>query len=188
MAAQGETLLAVARAAIAQRLGVPASQPELPDWLDAPGASFVTLTRQGRLRGCIGSLQAYRALHEDVTENAVAAAVRDPRFPPLPAAELAGTRIEVSLLSALLPLDFDSQADALAQLRPGTDGVVLHYGDLRGTFLPQVWESLPQPEEFLAQLKRKAGLPAGFWDDAIRLERYTVTKWREPAEDADEQA
>jgi AmmeMemoRadiSam system protein A len=188
MAAQGATLLALARHAIGQRLGVDGVTPELPDWLDAPGATFVTLTQQGRLRGCIGSLQAYRALHEDVAENAVTAALRDPRFPPLPAQELAFTRIEVSLLSALTALDFDSQADALEQLRPGTDGVVLSYGDRRGTFLPQVWEALPEPEEFLAQLKRKAGLPAGFWDDAIRLERYSVTKWREPVEDADGQA
>jgi len=178
---QGTTLLALARHAIAHWLDAPrAPAPELADWLFAPGASFVTLTQRGALRGCIGSLLAHRPLHEDVIDNAVAAAVRDPRFRPLPAAELSATRIEVSLLSPLTPMDFASEADALAQLRPGVDGVVLSFGHQRGTFLPQVWESLPRAQDFLAQLKRKAGLPAGFWDAAVRLERYSVTKWREP--------
>lgn len=176
------TLLVVARDAIAERLGVPATGYRPAEWLLAPGASFVTLTREGALRGCIGSLEAYRPLLDDVRANAVAAALRDPRFPPLSAAELPHTRIEVSLLSVPEEMDIASEADALAALRPGIDGVILRYGQARGTFLPQVWESLPRPADFLAQLRRKAGLPADFWDDGIRLARYTVHKWKEMAE------
>ncbi|MGB5472746.1 MAG: AmmeMemoRadiSam system protein A [Gammaproteobacteria bacterium] len=177
--AQGAILLAVARDAIAQRLGSAGVGHDLQDWLQEPGASFVTLTQQGGLRGCIGSLVAQRPLLEDVRANAVAAALHDPRFPPLQAVELPRTRIEVSLLSAAEGMDVESEADAIAQLRPGIDGVVLRLGQARGTFLPQVWESLPRPEDFLLQLKRKAGLPGDFWDEDIRLERYTVSKWQE---------
>ncbi len=176
---QGQILLAVARDAIAQRLGETGVVHEPGAWLQEPGASFVTLTQQGTLRGCIGSLEAHRPLLDDVRANAVAAAVRDPRFPPLQVAELPQTRIEVSLLSAAEDMTFDSEAQAIAQLRPGIDGVILRFGQTRGTFLPQVWESLPRPEDFLAHLKRKAGLPADFWHDDIRLARYTVNKWQE---------
>jgi AmmeMemoRadiSam system protein A len=144
-----------------------------------PGACFVTLTQQGELRGCIGSLEAHRSLMQDVRANAIAAAVHAPRFVPLSVQELAQTRIEVSLLSATEELAFSSEQDALTQLRPGIDGIVLEYGHARGTFLPQVWESLPHPAEFLSHLKRKAGLPVNFWHEDIRLSRYTVTKWKE---------
>jgi hypothetical protein len=173
------TLLAVARDAISQRLGAGGVDYVPPAWLQEPGASFVTLTQAGALRGCIGSLEAHRSLLADVRANAVAAALRDPRFPPLRAEELPQTRIEVSLLSAAEDMEIASEADAIARLRPGVDGVVLQFGRARGTFLPQVWESLPRPEDFLAQLKRKAGLPPDFWHDDIRLARYTVRKWRE---------
>lgn len=148
-------------------------------WLRSPGASFVTLTQRGCLRGCIGSLEAHRALYTDVRANAVAAALRDPRFPPLAAAELRLTRVEVSLLSATESLAFGSEADALAQLRPGVDGLLLEYGALRSTFLPQVWDQLPGPKDFLSQLKRKAGLPGDFWHERLRLQRYTVDKFQE---------
>lgn len=148
-------------------------------WLRSPGASFVTLTQRGCLRGCIGSLEAHRALCTDVRANAVAAALRDPRFPPLAAAELRLTRVEVSLLSATESLAFGSEADALAQLRPGVDGLLLEYGALRSTFLPQVWDQLPGPKDFLSQLKRKAGLPGDFWHERLRLQRYTVDKFQE---------
>jgi AmmeMemoRadiSam system protein A len=176
---RGLTLLALARASIARSLGVQTPDLDIPPWLQEPGACFVTLTQNGQLRGCIGSLAAHRALGEDVRANAVAAALRDPRFPPLTAAELARTRIEVSELSAMQPLAFSSEADALAQLRPQVDGVVLEYGAHRGTFLPQVWEQLPTPKDFMAQLKRKAGLSADFWADGVRLQRYTVNKWND---------
>jgi len=177
---RGAILLAVARDAIARQLGeTDAGQDRLDGWLQEPGASFVTLTQEGALRGCIGSLEAHRPLLEDVRANAVAAALRDPRFPPLRAPELPHTRIEVSLLSEATDMEFASEEQALAQLRPGIDGVVLRFGHARGTFLPQVWESLPRAEDFLAQLKRKAGLPADFWHEDIRLSRYSVNKWKE---------
>jgi hypothetical protein len=176
---QGHTLLKLAREAIAAELG--ALLPAAPEqaWLDAPGATFVTLTQQGDLRGCIGSLQAYRPLLEDIRANAVAAAFHDPRFPPLKVSELATTRVEVSLLSPMQPMPFDSEAGALAQLRPGIDGVVIEYMHHRSTFLPQVWEQLPTAQEFMAHLKRKAGLPGDFWAPDVRLARYTVEKWKE---------
>jgi len=176
---RGETLLSVARDAISRHLGESGYPHAIRPWMHEPGACFVTLTQQGELRGCIGSLEAHRPLLQDVRANAVAAAVRDPRFSPLSVRELANTRIEVSLLSATEDLAFDSEQDALTKLRPGIDGVVLQYGQSRGTFLPQVWESLPRPVEFLSQLKRKAGLPANFWHEDIKLSRYTVIKWKE---------
>lgn len=184
--AQGRLLLAIARNAIAQALGVEQASGvahSAPDataaWLATPAACFVTLTRHGELRGCIGSLEAHRSLLADVRHNAVAAALQDPRFPPLTATELAGIRIEVSLLSAAEPMQFADETDALAQLRPRVDGLVFEFGYHRSTFLPQVWEQLPQPRQFMAQLKRKAGLPADFWSDEVTLSRYTVTQWKE---------
>jgi AmmeMemoRadiSam system protein A len=185
---QGETLLTVARSAIARQLGERGIDHDTPSWLHEPGASFVTLTQQGALRGCIGSLEPYRPLGEDVHANAIAAALRDPRFQPLEARELSRTRIEVSLLSGATDMQFDSEQHVLMQLRPGVDGVVLQYGSARGTFLPQVWDSLSRPVDFLAQLKRKAGLPADFWHEDICLSRYTVTRWKEPVEAGHEQA
>ncbi|MGB5261546.1 MAG: AmmeMemoRadiSam system protein A [Gammaproteobacteria bacterium] len=182
---QGETLLAVARDAIATRLGMPGVSHADHPWLFDPAATFVTLTQQGTLRGCIGSLEAHRPLVEDVSANAVAAALRDHRFPPLRAGELSHTRIEVSLLSVTTLMEFESEAHALTLLRPGVDGVVLQYQQARGTFLPQVWESLPRAEDFLTALKRKAGLPADFWDAEVRLSRYTVRKWKETVPEHD---
>lgn len=178
---QGRTLLALARSALSQHLGLEMQQEVTHEpWLDQAGATFVTLTRNQRLRGCIGSLQAHRPLYQDVQANAVAAGSRDPRFPPLSADELAQTRVEVSLLSPQEPLAFEREQDAVAQLRPGIDGVVLEFGSRCGTFLPQVWEQLPQREDFFRTLKAKAGLPADFWAPGVRLSRYTVTKWKEP--------
>ncbi|WP_201211453.1 AmmeMemoRadiSam system protein A [Rhodocyclus purpureus] len=196
--ALGTMLLQLARAAISARLlrGAEEQQPAIADLvrstcaddeiaaalaqrLREPGASFVTLTQAGELRGCIGSLQAWRPLADDVRENAVAAAFHDPRFAPLTAAELPQTRVEVSLLGPSEPIRFRDEADALAQLRPGIDGVILDCAGRRATFLPQVWEQLPAAADFLAHLKRKAGLPAGWWSDELRLARYAVDKWRE---------
>lgn len=138
------------------------------------GASFVTLNLNGELRGCIGSLQAHRPLAEDVVENAFNAAFKDPRFPPVTTRELAQLEIHISVLSPTEPVTCSSEDDLLRQLRPGIDGLVLTSGHHRGTFLPQVWESLPDPAEFLSHLKRKAGLPAFFWSPSIKVERYTV--------------
>ena len=176
---RGQTLLAIARGAIADRLGAPSPSFETTEWLNEPGATFVTLTCAGALRGCIGSLVAERPLRTDVESNALAAAFSDPRFAPVSAREYREIEVEVSLLSPMQPFTVESESQALTLLRPGVDGVLLEYGRRRGTFLPQVWEQLPEPRAFLAHLKQKAGLPADFWAEDIRLSRYTVTKWRE---------
>lgn len=176
---RGQTLLHLARAAIAKELGFLADDLPRADWLEEPGATFVTLTLHGQLRGCIGSLEAYRPLIDDVRYNAVASAFSDPRFDPLDKEEFADVLIDVSLLSPPEQIRFSSEQDALAQLNPGIDGVVLEYGRHRATYLPQVWAQLQQPQVFLAHLKNKAGLPEDFWSDDIRLSRYTVQKWHE---------
>jgi AmmeMemoRadiSam system protein A len=175
----GQVLLPIARAEIARELGQAHAASEDAQWLREPGATFVTLKQRGALRGCIGSLKAYRPLLQDIKSNALAAAFRDPRFRPLGVAELADTRIEVSLLSPQEPMAFEDEAHALAQLRPGIDGVVFEYGYHHSTFLPQVWEELPEPVEFMANLKHKAGLPPDFWEPGVKLARYTVSKWSE---------
>lgn len=179
----GQLLLQIARTAISNALGstVALAEPAgaSADVLQALGASFVTLNQRGQLRGCIGSLQAHRPLIQDIKANAVAAALHDPRFAPLTSLELDITTVEVSVLSAMQPLPFASEADALAQLRPGVDGVVFEYGRYRSTFLPQVWEQLPTPRQFMAHLKQKAGLAPDFWAAEVLLERYTVSKFKE---------
>ena len=175
----GDTLLPMARAAISTALGEPQVVKEDAPWLQHPGACFVTLTRQQQLRGCIGSLEARRSLMEDVKSNAVAAALQDPRFAPMILVELAYTNLEVSVLSPMQTMTFDAEAHALAQLRPGVDGVVLQFGHYRSTFLPQVWEQLPDVRQFMAHLKQKAGLPADFWQPGVQLQRYSVRKWQE---------
>ena len=137
-------------------------------------ATFVTLNRNGQLRGCIGHLQAMQPLVKDVAENAFSAAFNDNRFPPLSDHEFSDLDIHISVLSPAEPMDFDSEADLLHQLRPGVDGLILEDGYYRGTFLPSVWEQLPTPELFLAHLKQKAGLPQNYWSDTLRVSRYTT--------------
>ncbi len=179
---QGKILLHIARTAISRSLNIPCSLPVVNEtvmWLSEPGATFVTLTQQGELRGCMGSLYAYDPLIKDVSNNAVSAALRDPRFTPLKVNELDSICIEVSLLSELQPLSFNNETEALEQLRPDIDGIVFEYGLHRSTFLPQVWESFPQPQQFLAKLKSKARLSENFWNKDIKLSRYSVSKWRE---------
>lgn len=175
----GKALLTSARNAIGERFGLAAQVVSPVRELGEPGASFVTLNQNGQLRGCIGSLEAHRPLATDVAENALAAAFRDPRFAPLGKDEFARTRVEVSLLTPPEPFPVADEADALARLRPGIDGLILSYGRRRATFLPQVWESLPEAHQFIAQLKLKAGLPADFWHQQITLARYGVRKWKE---------
>jgi AmmeMemoRadiSam system protein A len=179
---QGARLVQIARGAIAQGLGVRGAALDPPDpagetWLLEPGATFVTLHRFGQLHGCIGSIEPRRALFDDVRHNANAAAFLDPRATPLRAADLPDLEVEISLLGPLEPISFSSEADALSRLKPHVDGVVVAYGDRRATFLPQVWESLPDPAEFLAHLKAKAGLPPDFWGPGIKLYRYGLQKW-----------
>lgn len=149
--------------------------------LAEPGATFVTLRRWGALRGCIGSLQAHRLLEHDVRHNASAAAFRDPRFAPLAVREVEGLEIEVSLIGGTRPMAVVSEDEALARLRPGVDGVLLEWRGRRATFLPQVWEQLPAPADFLGALKEKAGLGAGFWAADLQLSRYRVRKFHEGA-------
>lgn len=179
--ALGASLLGLARHAIANHFSAAKLKPLPPDLpaLKMPGACFVTLKSDGHLRGCIGTLEQHRSLLDDVQANAVAAAFHDPRFLPLAEEELCKTKIEVSLLSPPQPLQFVDQADALRQLRPHIDGVVLVSGDKRSTFLPQVWDQLPNPAEFMAQLKHKAGLPREVWPSDLQLYRYQVQKWTE---------
>ncbi len=180
----GRILLKLARSAIAEQFGppgkdMPKQNTPQAGWLRQPGATFVTLTLHGQLRGCIGSLEAHRSLVEDVRDNAVAAAFHDPRFAPLTAEEFAEIIVEVSLLAPAQPMHFRDELDALTQLRPNMDGVIFEYDGYRSTFLPQVWENLAQPRQFLAMLKRKAGLPDDFWAEDVKLSRYTVKKWSE---------
>ncbi len=171
------TLLDLARASV--RKGLCGEElvvrPEAyPPALSAPRASFVTLKVDGRLRGCIGSLEARLPLVVDVVRNAHAAAFRDPRFPALTWPEFERLDVHLSLLTPSEPLAADSEEALSAQLRPGVDGVVLSEGIRRGTFLPSVWQELPDPREFLRQLKLKAGLPADYWSPTLRIERYTT--------------
>ncbi len=168
-------LVGLARASIARALGASAAPPPPPPvWARVNGASFVTLTLDGRLRGCLGSLTAVRPLAEDVEENAKAAALRDPRFRPLSRAEADSVEIEVSVLSPVTALRVADRAEAAARLHPGVDGVVLTCGGRRGTLLPQVWRNVPEPEDFLDALLGKAGLPPGWWSDDVALGTYTV--------------
>ncbi|MCZ7563407.1 MAG: AmmeMemoRadiSam system protein A [Xanthobacteraceae bacterium] len=177
----GRALLELARRGIASRLGAGPAPHEAPwaPWLHEQRATFVTLQRAGELRGCMGSLHARRALGVDVASNARAAAFADPRFAPLSAGELTGTEVEVSVLSHPVRLAFGEHRELVAQLRPGLDGLILAAGEHRGTFLPQVWAQLPEPETFLAHLKRKAGLDEAFPTRRCALWRYQVRKFRE---------
>lgn len=149
--------------------------------LAEPGGCFVTLTRckTAALRGCIGSLQAYRPLGEDLLENAEAAALQDTRFAPVTAEELAAICIEVSVLSASVPLYYQSPEDLLRHLRPEVHGVILSHAGRRATFLPQVWSSLPDPESFLTHLCVKAGLSGACWREGVAISTYTVDKFFE---------
>lgn len=135
----------------------------LPTRLQQTEATFVTLTRRGLLRGCVGALEARVPLARDVQNHAVAAALEDPRFPQVQPAELAEIHIEISRLTAPEPLAYDSPDQLLRLLKPGVDGVILKSGHRRATFLPQVWEKIPQPEEFLEHLCLKLGTTADFW-------------------------
>lgn len=180
---RGQILLHIARASITQVLTETSSVNETlirkASWLQDEAACFVTLTQQDQLRGCIGTLQPHRSLLDDVKANAKAAAFNDPRFSPLTKDELGNTQVEVSLLSAMQAMNFSSEQEALAQLQPGIDGVVFEYGSYRSTFLPQVWQQLPDSKEFIAHLKHKAGLSTDFWADQVKLSRYSVSKWKE---------
>jgi uncharacterized protein len=182
----GNALLTIARSAIAQELGLRGRGEASHASLGQPGATFVTLKRSGELRGCIGSLRPVRPLGMDVRANAIAAAFGDPRFPPLAVVEFEEVVVEVSLLTADEPIAVVDEDDLVARLRPGLDGLILGFGQRRATFLPQVWDTLPDPRDFLAALKRKAGLPENFWSPHLNVSRYGVTKWAESEFDLSE--
>jgi AmmeMemoRadiSam system protein A len=152
----------------------------LPPNLSQPGASFVTLTRGGELRGCVGALEPYLPLAEDVQEHAIAAALQDYRFPPVQPAELADIKIEVSRLTLPQDLEYASPEDLLGKLRPGVDGVTLIDGRRRATFLPQVWDKLPDGKAFLAHLCSKMGAPEDLWrKKRLRVQVYQVEEFHE---------
>jgi AmmeMemoRadiSam system protein A len=184
-------LLALARASIdaALKHGRPAGQPApftpalLSQGLTVRRSSFVTLRFGHELRGCCGTLDAPRPLAEDVWRNAWAAAFSDPRFPPLAAAEWPQVSMHLSLLTAPERLDVTTEAQLLAVLRPSLDGLILESETGRATFLPAVWEQLPDPVQFVRQLKMKAGWRADWWSDRIRAWRYTTESFGEHASD-----
>jgi AmmeMemoRadiSam system protein A len=179
-----KTLLSMAREAIKHRvqgkkppsIEITALTPNLRE----QGASFVTLTIQGQLRGCIGALEAYQPLVEDVREHAVAAALEDPRFPPLRKDELSRTQIEISRLTRAIPLDYKDADDLLSKLRPHVDGVIIKDGLRRATFLPQVWEKLPDPSDFMDNLCYKMGAGDRHWRNKhLNVFVYQVEEFHE---------
>jgi len=182
--AERQSLLTIAGGAVrAAAHGAPAPDVALTTCtaaLRSPGATFVTVQVDGALRGCLGSLLAHRPLARDVAAHAYAAASEDPRFVPVAPHELVGVALEVAVLGAPEPMRFRDEADLIAQLRPGRDGLIFEAGSCRGTFLPKVWEHLPEPTTFLAQLKRKAGLTPDYWSDDVRVARYATQSFAAP--------
>ncbi|MBM0104538.1 AmmeMemoRadiSam system protein A [Steroidobacter sp. S1-65] len=175
---QRTELLALARASVEAALPsgelVPAPGEPFDPELDRPGASFVTLRIGEELRGCCGTIEATRPLHVDVWNNAWASAFADPRFPALTPPEWADAGVQISVLSEPQPCDVRSEAELLEILRPGIDGVILRAGLRRSTFLPAVWEQLPDPRRFIRHLKLKAGWPADFWPADMQVLLYTT--------------
>jgi AmmeMemoRadiSam system protein B/AmmeMemoRadiSam system protein A len=181
--ALGAAVLAVARNAIAERLGQPAIHEPGHPALDEPGASFVTLhDRAGDLRGCIGRITPERALRDDLRANALAAAFGDGRFDPITASDWPGAHLEVSLLGPLQPVPAQTLTHAHALLRPQLDGLVVAWGGHQATFLPQVWEQLRTPQDFCDALWRKAGLRPGFWHPELTLQRFGVHSFESPVQ------
>jgi len=176
----GRLMLGIARAAIRQGLAggkTPGINWErVPAALKEDGAAFVTINMNGRLRGCIGSLVAHRPLADDIAQNAWKAAFKDPRFEPLSQEELARCEIEISLLSPHTPFPIRDEADLIARLRPGRDGLTLQDGSKRALFLPSVWEGIRDPAVFVQRLKQKAGWAADYWSGNIQATRFTTEK------------
>ncbi len=177
-------LLTLARQTILKAV----NQHPLPTWQDADltdalsqkGASFVTLTMDGDLRGCIGSLEAYQSLVEDVREHARQAALEDHRFPPVTNAEISRLHIEISRLTPSVPLGYQNPADLPGLLNPNVDGVILKDGFRRATFLPQVWQQLPNEEEFLSHLCTKMGAASDLWKrKVLEVSIYHVEEFEE---------
>jgi uncharacterized protein len=183
-AEEKQTLLRLAREALESGVrgkDLPAPDPtQLTPLLRAEGAAFVTLTIRGQLRGCIGALQPYQPLFDDVREHAIAAALDDYRFPPVRSDELPRIRIEVSRLTLPQPLVYTDADDLLAKLHPGIDGVILRDGSRRATFLPQVWEQIPDKAEFLSHLCAKMGAASNLWRNKhLEVQIYQVEEFHE---------
>ncbi len=185
---EGQCLVRLARAAIAEKLGCPPPDEQLRSLqarlqrpiFATPGGTFVTLVLDGSLRGCIGTLASPEPLVRNVRENALNAAFRDPRFPPLTVAEFQQVVIEVSVLSPPAPLAYTDCDDLLARIRPGVDGLIIRKGGASATFLPQVWKQLPRRQDFLSHLCLKAGLPAQAWREGdLDVETYQVQYFEE---------
>lgn len=178
-------MLALVRYTIAQRLGLAsdwaqefAERPKA-SWCQQHAATFVTLMLDGQLRGCIGCLEAYQPLQEDLQQNAISAAFRDYRFPPLTQSEFRNITVEISVLTPSQALAAESEEQLLAQLRPGIDGLILQDGQFKATFLPQVWQQLPEQEEFVHRLKQKAGLAVDHWSQSMQCLVYQVQEIHE---------
>jgi AmmeMemoRadiSam system protein A len=179
-----KTLLRLARNSL--ELGVrgqqlpPTPASDLSPCLKEPGASFATLTIDGQLRGCIGALEPYQSLASDVQEHALAAALEDPRFPPVRPEELDQIQVEISRLTLPEPMEYTDANDLLSRLRPNIDGVILHDGIRRATFLPQVWEKIPDKERFLDNLCMKMGAAPDAWRKKhLEVLTYQVEEFHE---------
>jgi AmmeMemoRadiSam system protein A len=171
------------RAAVQGQPPLRVSEQTLTDTLRQPAATFVTLTLNRQLRGCVGNLIARDPLHESVRNNAVSAALRDNRFAPVSPDEAERLRVHLSLLSPLVPLHGEDPASVLEQITPGLDGVVLRQGGRSATYLPQVWKSFPDKESFLGSLSRKAGLEPSAWKEAdAELLIYRVSGFGDAAD------
>ena len=182
----GEVVIALAKAAITVALGMESSfdlEKALANYpqLQKNGAAFVTLTTgsEDRLRGCIGSLTAYRPLYKDIIANAKSAALADPRFSPLTPIEWKNVKVEVSILTEPKVLPYTSVADLKKKIKPHIDGVLLEHNGYRATYLPQVWEQLPQFDEFFASLCLKAGLQQNCLDQHPDIKTYQDIKYKE---------
>ena len=179
----GPVLLGLARDSIEygfeHRSPLPVRVEELPAALAEPAATFTTLRHSGELRGCCGTLEARQALAADVAHSAFQAAFHDPRFAPLLRDEFQGIDLEVSVLTPMEAMHVSDETDLLEQLQPGVDGLVIVEGGRRATFLPKVWENLPEPGQFIAQLKAKCGLPFDYWSPRLEFLRYRTTTWSE---------
>lgn len=179
----GTELLRLARGSIEYGLihgePLPIQHDELSELLTKPGATFTTLRLEGELRGCCGTLEATQPLAADVTRSAFQAAFRDPRFEPVAEGELDAISLELSVLSALESMPVINEADLLEQLTPGTDGLVIVLDGRRATFLPKVWDKLPQPQQFVAALKNKCGLPHDYWSERLAFHRYSTSSYSE---------
>jgi hypothetical protein len=178
----GGQLLIAARKSLEQAVQNKTYHPDRNDYdehLFDRGASFVTLTKQNELRGCIGSIYPHKAIVADVVDNAYAAAMKDARFPPLSAQEMPDISVSISLLSDFERIEYKDEEDLLNKLVPNVDGVIIHDGNRQGLFLPSVWAQIPDKRDFLNNLKLKAGMSPSFWSNDIQVYRFYTVEIKE---------